>query len=317
MTKYIVAKDGLGDFDTIQAAIDHMGKGGGKIYVKAGEYIEKISITANNVMLIGDDAKSTIISYGDYARKIDEYGKEYGTFRSQSVYVSGNDFCAIGISFVNSAGAGNDVGQAVAFYGDGDRHGFYNCEFHGHQDTLFMSPLPPNPQSISPLHRSYFEDCLIRGDVDFIFGGSVSYFENCTIISNDRGLTDYPNGYITAACTPQGFEYGYVFHKCRLESDAAPDTVYLGRPWRDYAKTVLIDCYMGAHIKQEGWHNWRRPEAEQTAFYAEYKSHGTGGNMTKRVPWSRELSVVQAAEYTIENILSGWLPQIQGGNHDI
>lgn len=272
-------------------------------FVKAGLYIEKMHIADDNTTLLGEGAESTIISYGDYAKKIHEDGNEYGTFRSQSVYVSGNDFCARDISFVNSAGKGRDVGQAVAFYADGDRHSFYNCKFEGHQDTLFMSPLPTKPA----LHRLYFENCEIRGDVDFIFGGAIAYFQNCVIISND--LQQETNGYITAASTPEGHKHGFVFNQCRLISDAAPSTVYLGRPWRNFAKTVFINCYMGAHIKPEGWHNWDKPEAERDTFYAEYGSHGPGGDMSRRVPWAKHMDEANLSEYTAANVLNGWIPQ--------
>ena len=71
---------------------------------------------------------------------------------------------------------------------------------------------------------------------------------------------------------------------------------------------------MGEHIKEEGWHNWDKPQAEQTTFYAEYNSRGTGGNMDKRVPWAKSLTDEQVKEYTLENIfgsLEGW-PTLSG-----
>ena len=314
----VVAKGGRGDFNSIQAAVDFLGKKGGKIFVRAGMYTEKVRIMAGGITLIGEDASSTSISYGDYARKIHQDGQEYGTFRSQTVYVYGDDFCAKNISFINSAGKGSDVGQAVAFFGDGDRHSFFGCAFYGHQDTLFLSPLPAAPSNIGAfgvvdirkdadcIHRSYFNNCIIRGDIDFIFGGSTTYFQGCTIISND--LQQNVNGYITAASTSQIQAHGYVFNQCRLISDAAANTVYLGRPWREFAKVVFINCNMGSHIKPAGWHNWDKPNAEHTAFYAEYGSHGPGGNMARRVPWAKQLAKAQVNEYAVASVLGGWNP---------
>jgi len=268
--------------------------------------------------LIGAGCTNTIISYDDHATKLFDNGEVYGTFRSYTVYVSGNDFSAHSLSFVNSAGKGKDVGQSLAFYGDGDRHSFFNCAFIAHQDTLFLSPLPPKPiipnsfntsgkMESTIFHRSYFENCTIQGDVDFIFGGGVAYFESCEIISVDLGQEI--NGYITAASTPEGQKHGFVFNNCRLTSEAAPGTVYLGRPWRDFAKTVFINCEMGAHIHPEGWHDWNKATAHETALYAEYGSIGLGSD-TNRTPWAKQLSQEQVTEMTVDVVLSGWNPPV-------
>ena len=104
--------------------------------------------------------------------------------------------------------------------------------------------------------RHYFENCYVKGDVDFIFGSATAVFNKCEIYSNDR--KEEVNGYITAASTPEGVKFGYVFIDCKLTSDAEPKSVYLGRPWRDFARTVFINTWMGDHIKDEGWHNWNK-----------------------------------------------------------
>ncbi len=96
-----------------------------------------------------------------------------------------------------------------------------------------------------------------------------------------------------------------VFLSCKITGDAPDATFYLGRPWRPYAKTVFINCFLDKQIKEEGWHNWKKPDAEKTAFYAEYKSTGPGANAAKRVTWSKQLTDLEAAQYTVENILSG------------
>ena len=75
------------------------------------------------------------------------------------------------------------------------------------------------------------------------------------------------------------------------------------RIWRDYAKVVYLECYLGPHIVPAGWHNWSRPEREKTAFYAEYKSCGPGADPDARVSWSHQLTDEQALEYSYENIM--------------
>ena len=108
---------------------------------------------------------------------------------------------------------------------------------------------------------------------------------------------------ITAASTPEGNEFGYVFYKCKLTADPEADRVYLGRPWRDYANVVFLFCEMGSHIRPEGWHNWNQPAREKTAYYAEYKNTGPGSSVEGRVAWSKQLGRKEVGRYTVRNVL--------------
>ncbi|WP_046175544.1 pectinesterase family protein [Domibacillus indicus] len=305
----IVAKDGSGAFTSIQEAIDSVPDSNTEwvtIYIKDGVYKEKLVITKPFVSLMGISPEKVTITYDDYAKKKGPNGEEMRTFASYSVFIGADHFTAKNITFENSAGCGSVVGQAVAAYVDGDQMEFHHCRFLGHQDTLFTGPLPPKPIEGTtfggPMEgkerkagHSYFYDCYLEGDIDFIFGSSTAVFDSCEIFSLDR--REEVNGYITAASTPEGQPFGYVFLNCRLTGSAAPETVYLGRPWRDYARTVFINCWMGPHIKKEGWHNWDKKRAEKTTFYAEYNSSGPGGRMESRVQWAHRLSAEQAAGY--------------------
>ncbi|HHU73794.1 MAG TPA: pectin methylesterase [Clostridiales bacterium] len=321
--KYItVSITGDGDYVSLQEAIDSLGPEGGRIHIKNGIYYEKIHVRTNNITLIGEDPEKTILTFDDYALKETEEGEKLGTFRSYSFYIGAENFIAKNLTIQNTAGPGSKAGQAVAVYVDADRVAFYHCFLKAWQDTLFLSPLPPSPiipgsfkgpgkNQADLCHRSYFYDCSIQGDVDFIFGGGIAYFDQCKIISND--LNKDINGYVTAASTPQGQPWGFVFHRCSLVSDCKPNSVYLGRPWRNYAKTAFISCDLGAHICKEGWHNWNKPESEATVCYEEYASVGAGANSFKRVPWSRQLSSKEAQTYTVLNVLSGddgWNPTL-------
>jgi pectinesterase len=80
--------------------------------------------------------------------------------------------------------------------------------------------------------------------------------------------------------------------------------VYLGRPWRAYAKTVFVACELGKHIVPAGWNNWNDPKNEQTAYYAEYKNTGAGSDRSGRVSWSKALTEIEAKEYSIEKIFA-------------
>jgi pectinesterase len=285
--KYIftVAKDGSGDYYSIQDAIDAM-----RVYplqpitlfIKNGVYNEKIELPANNtdVTIIGENVDSTIITWNDYSGK----GK-HTTFTSFTAKISGNRFRAENITFANSAGP---VGQALALYVDADKAVFKNCKFLGNQDTIFTG---------GEHAKQFFEDCFIEGTTDFIFGPATVVFKNCTI----RAKT---NSYITAASTTYGKEFGYVFLHCRIIADSAVNKLYLGRPWRAHAKTVFIRCNLPKAISPEGWDNWSNPENEKTVLYAEYKNTGAGAAPDKRVKWSKQLTDKEVLRYISSTIFS-------------
>lgn len=301
---YVVAKDGSGDFFTVQEAIDavqdYCKPVETTIYIKDGVYKEKLTIPANKqrVHMIGQSAEKTVITWDDYARKIGVSGYELGTSGSSTVFLYADDFLAENLTIENSSGEGQDIGQACAITVAGDRVAFINCRFVANQDTIY---------TMGKDQRHYYRGCWIEGTTDFIFGASTCWFEDCTILSKK-------NSYITAASTPEGNRYGYVFRNCRLMHDENTDKVYLGRPWRSYAKTVFIDCEMGDHIVREGWHNWNKPYAEKTTFYAEYGSRGPGAATAKeRVRWSHILKSKDMAGYTPEKVLNAGAEQDKNG----
>lgn len=290
---FIVAHDGSGDFTTVQAAIDAVPdyrKNQTVIFIRNGQYKEKLILPASktNVKFVGEHWKKTILTYDDYASKKNRFGEEIGTTGSSSFFIFGDDFHAVNITFENASGP---VGQAVAVRVDGDRVRFDHCRFLGFQDTLY----PHGEKS-----RQYYKDCYIEGTTDFIFGWSTAFFEDCTIFCKDGGH------YLTAASTVQGQAHGFIFKNCRITGDAPEKSFYLGRPWRPYAKTVFINCFLDEHIKPEGWHNWNKPDAEKTAYYAEHRSIGPGANPAGRVKWSHQLSDEEAKKYSIENVFGDW-----------
>jgi pectinesterase len=285
--KYVftVAKDGSGDYKYIQDAIDAMRVfplARITLYIRNGVYNEKIELPSNNtdVTFVGESVEKTIITFNDYSGR----GKT-NTFTSYTAKISGNRFVAENITFVNSAGS---VGQALALYVDADKAVFKNCRFIGNQDTIYAA---------GENARQYFLDCYIEGTTDFIFGPSTAVFRNCTIRAKS-------NSYITAANTPAGKNFGFVFLDCKVIADSAVTKLYLGRPWRAFSKTVFIRCELPNQIAPAGWDNWNNPGNEETVFYGEYKNTGAGANLLQRVKWSKQLTYDQARGYTVENIFA-------------
>lgn len=323
-----IAKDGSGDFCRIsdglawleaQHADGKLGRDQKTIYVRKGIYDERVEVKIPHVTIIGEDWKETRITYHLYALMPREDIGKLGTFRSYTMMVDTHDVTVTNLTIENSAGTGPTIGQAVALYADGDRLIFEHCRLLAGTDTLFTGPLPPfelkkngfvGPKQFAPRinGRQLYRHCYIEGDVDFIFGSATAYFERCEIFCKNRNLP--VNSYATASSTAEGQKYGYVFESCRFDSDCPPATAYLGRPWRNFARTVILHSYIGPHICPEGWHDWDKPEARSTILYAEYENYGAGYVADARPEWARILTEAEAEEYTRDKVLSGddgWL----------
>ncbi|HKG81076.1 MAG TPA: pectinesterase family protein [Pyrinomonadaceae bacterium] len=291
----LVAQDGSGQFKNVQDAIMSVPSGSVSspvvIHIKPGTYRELIYIQREKrfFRLIGEDAKTTILTFDLHANLTGKDGKPIGTFRTPSTVIDADDFTAENITFENSAGP---IGQALAIRVDGDRAVFRHCRFLGWQDTVFLNR-----------GRQYFEDCYITGHVDFIFGSATAFFDRCHIHC-------LRSGYITAASTYDYNTYGFVFSHCKITGEPDVQT-YLGRPWRDFSNVIILNTEMSGVVRSEGWHNWNLPAREKTVRYAEFNSSGPGANRKSRVSWSRQLTKAQAKSITIKSILGGsdgWNP---------
>jgi pectinesterase len=287
-----VAQDGSGDFTKIQDAIYASPAFPYEkvvINIKNGIYNEKVRIPEWNthLTLIGESKENTIITFDDNFKKIN-LGRN-STFYTYTVLVEGDDFSASNLTIKNASG---DHGQGIALSVVANRVKISNCAILGNQDTLYLS---------GNLVKQYFKDCYIEGTTDFIFGGATALFENCTINS-------IKSSYISAASTPENTPFGFVFKACTLTANPDATAVYLGRPWRIYAKTVYLNCTMGKQIRPEGWENWSKADAEKNTFYGEYNCKGEGAQTAKRVLWSHQLTKKEAEKYTTENILKDSIP---------
>lgn len=309
----VVAKDGSGDFTTIQDAInairDYKPEGRQRILVRKGVYEEKVIVPSYKtyISLIGEDREQTILIWHDHAdmrtasgwgpATIDEEkaaqeaahterGRKIGTFQSYTLRVDGLGFECENMTISNDAMTYYNpswrsdrtdrakVGQAVAVHVEGDKVVFRNCRLLGFQDTLFTG----NEDS-----RQVYYNCYIEGTVDFIFGPATCWFDHCQIHA-------ISNGYLTAASTPAHHPYGYVFYRCQVTSDPAVTKEYLGRPWRNHAAVIFSECELPASIAPEGWDNWRDPEREKTARFRENRCTGPGAKRDQRAPWTRSLT---------------------------
>ena len=237
----------------------------------------QVHISESNIVI-----ENKTFTASHYAREDMPDGSKRGTFRSYSLLVDGDNVTFRGCTFENTAGRGNEVGQAIALYLDGDNIRLENCVLRGHQDTLFLAPLPDKeiipggfigPKQFTERKRRtfYFKNCRIEGGVDFIFGGATAYFENCEFINVEEG-------YVFAPSTPADVPVGFVAVGCRFTAsdNVGKGSCYIARPWRNFGYVRLESCYLGEHIAHAGFDDWGKTEAHSTVRFYEHGSYGPG-----------------------------------------
>ncbi|KAG0601267.1 hypothetical protein M758_11G097300 [Ceratodon purpureus] len=305
----VVAKDGSGNYSSVQAAVNGAPSKSNASYViriKQGVYDELVNIPSNayNVMFIGDGINKTIIT-----GNVSVVQNGVTTFRTGTVAIDGDGFLAKDVTFQNTAGAENH--QAVATRVDSDKSAFYRCSFEGYQDTLYIHSL-----------RQFYQSCTVYGTVDFIFGNSAAMFQNCNLVCR-KPLQSQANTVTAQSRTSLDQNTGFSFQDCSVS--AAPELAsvvtsiynqsiksFLGRPWQEYSRTVFMKTYMTNVINAAGWVDWNGTNfALATLYFAEYQNFGPGGNFTNRVSWATNITDPEvAAQYSI-SFISGaqWLPQ--------
>ena len=300
-------------YSTVQSAIRHAAGRPGHpyvIYIKKGEYNEKVNVDKPNVTLIGEDRDKTIITFDACAATLDANDKPYGTVGCGSLTVKSSNFRAENLTIANDFDyVANDAKpkddpdrikntQAVALKleGTSDKAVFKHVKLTGWQDTLFADA-----------GRAYFVDCIITGHVDFIFGSSQAVFNKCTIVSREHG-------YVVAPSTAANKKYGFLVINSKLVKEGPnvkDGSVYLGRPWHAWngvnSETVYVNCSMDTHISKKGWTKMSKDLPEENRLY-EYGSTGLGAKADE-YRQKFVLTAEQAKEYSIKNVLEGWDPE--------
>ncbi|XP_010550793.1 PREDICTED: probable pectinesterase/pectinesterase inhibitor 33 [Tarenaya hassleriana] len=307
MANLVVARDGSGHFRSIQAAINVAARRRSMakrfvIYIKKGVYRENIEVgnDNDNVMLVGDGARTTIVTSGRSVRN------GYTTYNSATGGFGGLRVIAKDMTFINTAGPLR--GQAVAVRSSSDLAVFYRVGIHGYQDTLYIHS-----------QRQFFRECYISGTIDFIFGNAAVVFQNCMILVR-RPLRGQAN-VITAQARGDPFQNtGITIHSSRImaASDLRPVVraykTYFGRPWQAYSRVTILKSYIDNCISPLGWSPWLRGSnfALDTVFYGEYKNFGPGSSTRWRVRWKGFhdiTSPVVASRFTVGSLIAGgsWL----------
>ncbi|CAI9753696.1 unnamed protein product [Fraxinus pennsylvanica] len=294
-----VAKDG-GDVKTIKEAVARIPKKSKTrfvIYIKAGEYVENVVLDKSlwNVMIYGDGKTATTIS-GSL-----NFVDGTPTYSTATFVVAGKGFIARDIGFKNTAGAIKH--QAVALRSGSDMSVLYKCLFDGFQDTLYAHS-----------NRQFYRDCDITGTIDFIFGNSAVVFQKCNIMPRQP----LSNQFVTI--TAQGKKdpnqnSGISVQRCTMSPlDNLTAPTYLGRPWKDFSTTVIMETEIGGFLRPQGWISWvSNVDPPSTIFYSEHLNTGPGSSVAGRVKWAGfkpTLTPAEASKYSVESLIDGasWLP---------
>jgi pectinesterase len=278
---------------SLQKAVDRLPATGGTIRLSPGVYRGKLFVTKPNVRLIGTGAspQDVVIVSGDSAATA---GSIYA---SAATYVSGDGFRASNLTFANDwdADPAHGASQAVALAVTGDRAVFDHVRVLGGQDTLYLAHLPGR------MSRQLFRDCYVEGHVDFVFGNAAAYFDRCRIHGKDHNTVMY-----TAQSRNVKSEGGgFVFANSVFTAGRAPDGVYIGRPWRHYARVVLIDSRFETPVAPTGWREWKPGLTNDggTVTYAEYRTtYADGAPARSRI---RQLGEAEARRWTLANFFGG------------
>jgi pectinesterase len=289
----VVGRNDICDFLSIQEALDSCREENlpVKITILSGEYYENITLYQSNITMIGIGSVKLIGNR--YALQKDEHLREIGTFQTATLFINGENISLENLEIINNAGPGEKAGQAVALYSEGNNVTFKNCSFKGYQDTICLGPLPELQKNGLPFstpeirnsfqeNKSQFISCYIEGNIDFIFGGGEALFQGCEIKSLKRPLNK--EGYITAASTPKD-KKGFYFYQCCLTAEADVSNVFLGRPWRSYAKTTFDSCLAGSHIHPNRWDDWGNKANRKTVTYKEINNTYTCQSDINTLDW--------------------------------
>ncbi|CAN6182383.1 unnamed protein product [Urochloa humidicola] len=293
----VVAKDGSGKFKTIGEALSAMPKNSKDRYViqvKEGVYEEYVTVTRAmaNVTLLGEGSKKSIVT----GKK--SFADGVTTFKTATFTAQGDGFMAIGMGFQNTAGP--EKHQAVALLVQSDKSIFLNCRMDAFQDTLYAHS-----------KAQFYRNCVISGTVDFIFGDAAAVFQNCILVL--RRPMDNQQNIVTAQGRADAREAtGFVLQKCEFQAETAlsaakpPIRNYLGRPWRECSRTLIMESEIPDFIDKAGYMPWQGDFGLKTLWYAEYANTGPGANTAGRVAWpgyKKVISKTDAAKFSVGNFL--------------
>ncbi|KAJ6819661.1 putative pectinesterase [Iris pallida] len=298
----VVAKDGSGKYKTVQAAVDSApDKGTSRyvIYVKKGVYTENVVMTKKktNVMIVGDGMDATVLTGS--LNVVD--GNT--TFNSATLACNGDGLILQDLKVENTAGPAKH--QAVALRVSADRSAINRCKIEAYQDTLYAHNF-----------RQFYRDSNVSGTVDFIFGNAAVVLQNCNLVAR-KPMANQKNLVTAQGRIDPNQNTGTSIQNCQIvpAADLVPVEgsikSYLGRPWKLYSRTVVMQSFIDTH-RSQGVAGVGRGFRAQHLVYGEYKNRGPGAGTAGRVKWPGYKVITDAKlanSFTVAGLIQGgsWL----------
>ncbi|GAA3543096.1 hypothetical protein GCM10022295_26320 [Streptomyces osmaniensis] len=315
-TTLTVAKDGSGQYSTVQAAVNAVPANNASrivIAVKPGTYRETVKVPANKphvtIQGTGGSRKDTVIVYNNAAGtpKPDGSGT-YGTGGSATVAVEADDFQARNLTFSNDfdekANQNLSGHQAVALRTAADKVFLDGVIVDGDQDTLLL-----DTAAKERLGRVYVVNSYVMGNVDFIFGRATAVVDR-SVITLKKRWDGSSGGYVTAPSTAANRK-GILIANSAVGGDVSASSFYLGRPWHAGGdatldpQTTVRNTTLSAAVKSTPWTDMSGFSWKDDRF-AEYRNTGAGsGSASTDRP---QLTDAQAAAQEVADWLGDWTP---------
>ncbi|AZM51383.1 pectate lyase [Streptomyces sp. WAC 01529] len=313
-----VAKDGSGQYTSVQKAVDAVPAGNTSrvvIRIAPGTYRETVKVPANKPHVTfegtGRSRKDTVIVEGHAAGMARPDGSgTYGTSGSATVAVEADDFRARNLTISNDFDEARNQQlnghQAVALRTAADRVRLDALIISGDQDTLLLDTAAKEKTG-----RVYLSDSYVIGNTDFVFGRATAVIDK-SVLTLKKRWNGTSAGYVTAPSTPAGRK-GFLLTRSTIDGDVSAGSFHLGRPWHAGGdasldpQTTVRDSRLGAAVKAAPWTDMGGFSWKDDRF-AEYKNTGPGaGAASGDRP---HLTDAQAAGQERADWLGDWKPAV-------
>lgn len=259
-----------GKYSTLAAALKDTSSN--TFFIYSGTYTGQTTITRANIKIYGQTTNAQAYSSNTVTFTDNKPASTSGgDAQSATIRVQATGVSFYNLNIVNSYGKQATQSQAIALSVEQGKFACYACQLKGYQDTL-----------LAQTGTQFYGKSYIEGAVDFIFG------QHASIWITGSTIKSIGNGCITASGRSSADSNYYVINNSTIEGTG---TIYLGRPWANYARVIFQNNKIGSQVVAAGWQAWNSatPRTDHVLF-GEYNNSGAGAWRSGRASFSAKLS---------------------------